>query len=390
MSALDDILGKNQAPALAQQQPGKPVTAAPKPQVDNSNAGNATNVQPKPQNTQNVTRDVGAALPKLPGITAKAETGNGSALPQNTPKQLSYAEMFQKLNPYKQPTEEELEAERKKQKRAAVFSALGDGLSALANVYFASQGSPNMGTGEGTTKKVNDRWEKLKQERRENAEKYAAGLMNAARLDEARKEAERKYNTDNRHWEMSFNLQKASNDAAANLAREKFDWEKGNKQQAFDEGVRQFNETSKQNEKRINASVRESNAVANKNVVTLPLGRGNGTVRIPADANNATNWAYVFSKLPPEIQQEVYREPLYDKNGLRVKETIKDENGNVQTVYKYKDPSLEAIQSVIGTYVQDYPEVQTALKEIAGIKPKPAPGKKNNPMGSGKKNNPMD
>ena len=35
----------------------------------------------------------------------------------NTPKKMSYKEMYQALNPYKPPTAEELEAQRKKEKR---------------------------------------------------------------------------------------------------------------------------------------------------------------------------------------------------------------------------------------------------------------------------------
>ena len=51
------------------------------------------------------------------------------------PQRVSYEEMFRLLNPYKPPTQEELEKERKKQRREQIFAAIGDGISALSNLF---------------------------------------------------------------------------------------------------------------------------------------------------------------------------------------------------------------------------------------------------------------
>ena len=50
---------------------------------------------------------------------------------QTSPKKLSYVEMFQQMSPYKPPTPEELEKERKRQKRESIFAAIGEGISAM-------------------------------------------------------------------------------------------------------------------------------------------------------------------------------------------------------------------------------------------------------------------
>ena len=44
--------------------------------------------------------------------------------PPQQPKRMSYEDMFKKLNPYQPPTEQELEKERKKQRREQIFAAI--------------------------------------------------------------------------------------------------------------------------------------------------------------------------------------------------------------------------------------------------------------------------
>lgn len=80
-----------------------------------------------------------------PPPPTKQEGSDGGAL--------SYAELFKKLNPYTPPTDEELAKEKKKQKRDQIFAAIGDGISALSNLYFTTQGAPNMYSGKTQLRK---------------------------------------------------------------------------------------------------------------------------------------------------------------------------------------------------------------------------------------------
>lgn len=54
---------------------------------------------------------------------------------------LTYEQMFHQLHPELDP--KKIEAERKKQKRDALFAALGDGISSLANLHYTTQLAPN-------------------------------------------------------------------------------------------------------------------------------------------------------------------------------------------------------------------------------------------------------
>lgn len=179
---------------------GKPTAPYTPPGIDSSLPGVA-GTQPR----QNIT-DTPQAVQPAP---AQQEE------PQQ-PKRLSYEEMFRQLNPYKPPTQEELEKERKKQRREQIFAAIGDGISALSNLYFTTQYAPNMYSGRNTaSQRVKDRWDKLAADRNANMTAYINGLMRARQADDA-------YNDNERQWARQLGLDKIKQqrDAAADARAE--------------------------------------------------------------------------------------------------------------------------------------------------------------------------
>ena len=118
------------------------------------------------------------------------------------PQRVSYEEMFRLLNPYKPPTQEELEKERKKQRREQIFAAIGDGISALSNLFFTTQYAPNMYRPvETQSEKTKKRWDKLAAERNANMTAYINGLMRARQADDT-------YNDNERAWQRQLGLDK--------------------------------------------------------------------------------------------------------------------------------------------------------------------------------------
>ena len=108
------------------------------------------------------------------------------------PQRISYEEMFKRLNPYQPPTVQDLEKERKKQKREQIFAAIGDGISALSNLYFTTQYAPNMYSGKNTaSQRTKERWDKLAADRNANMTAYINGLMRARQADDAYNDNER-------------------------------------------------------------------------------------------------------------------------------------------------------------------------------------------------------
>lgn len=108
--------------------------------------------------------------------------------PQDSKKKsaISYADMFAAMEPYKEPTKEELEKERKKEKRERLFAAIGDGISALSNLFFTTQYAPNMydPNKETNSEKVENYWTNLKKEREANRQRYVDGYIKAKQADD--------------------------------------------------------------------------------------------------------------------------------------------------------------------------------------------------------------
>ena len=99
---------------------------------------------------------------------------------------MKYADMFVAMEPYKEPTKEELEKERKKEKRERLFAAIGDGISALSNLFFTTQYAPNMydPNKETNSEKVENYWTNLRKEREENRRRYVDGYLKAKQADD--------------------------------------------------------------------------------------------------------------------------------------------------------------------------------------------------------------
>lgn len=193
MATLDDILNNgSSAPKGSQewseqQDGGSQETYAPKGSQQWSEQQVQQSTTPPAKGTQEwaeqhsegdgaVTTN-NAASPS--NLVAKTTTGG-----ETTNAVGGYEELFKKLNPYTPPTEEELAKERKKQKRDQIFAAIGDGISALSNLYFTTQGAPSMYTGKDTmSEKTKIRYDKLKKDREDNSVAYFNGLMKARMAD---------------------------------------------------------------------------------------------------------------------------------------------------------------------------------------------------------------
>lgn len=99
---------------------------------------------------------------------------------------MKYADLFAAMEPYKEPTKEELEKERKKEKRERLFAAIGDGISALSNLFFTTQYAPNMydPNKETNSEKVENYWTNLRKEREANRQRYVDGYIKAKQADD--------------------------------------------------------------------------------------------------------------------------------------------------------------------------------------------------------------
>lgn len=189
-------------------------------------------------------------------------------------KKLSYVEMFQQMSPYKPPTPEELEKERKKHKREAIFAAIGEGISAMSNLYFTTQYAPNaFDPSKGMAATTKARFDQLKKDREQNQREYMEGFMRAMRWDaeDARNE---------RNWKHTIEREKVADhykEAADARAQAKADRDAAMAQLRMDLMQGKINQQEAAAEaKRIEADYAEAywQSRINKNNYRRPIGSG--------------------------------------------------------------------------------------------------------------------
>ena len=336
-----------------------------------------TSYAEQPKDAPVVPAGGGTEAKAAPVKPAEAPATTTTPADGGTPR-MSYVEMFQKMSPYKPPTEEELEKERKKEKREKIFAAIGDGIAALSNLFFTTQGAPNAYDPKNSlSAKAQERWDKLKKERDENGRYYTAAYMQAMKNDEEgarddrnwRHQLERegvqdqRYADDIAHRDKREGIEDERYDAnikhrGAREAVEDQHWDKQFQMQErqFKESVRQFNVTSSQNQQRINMESKRLAREMQKETVSFALGTGKGTISIPTNALNASNVSYVFSKLPANVQAQCKGEAIYDSKKRKV--------------VGHKAPTTEAMLVCIGANIEGSVDAQNALREIGGGKPK--------------------
>mgnify|MGYP006864581471 CR=1 FL=1 len=133
--------------------------------------------------------------------------------PAEKPKQLSYADMYKILNPEHQETDEQRANREKKERTKARIAALGDGLRALSNIYFASKGAKVVHNPESDmTKAVNKRKAYMDEQREKNRASWLAGYQRALALDEEARKNNLTLAEQMRYHDMQNDINKVKND----------------------------------------------------------------------------------------------------------------------------------------------------------------------------------
>lgn len=115
----------------------------------------------------------------------KKEEPKPEAKQEPEKKQLTYAEMYKMLNPADSESPEQRAQREKNEKRKARIAALGDGLRALADIYFASKGAKVVHNPESDmTAAINKRKGYMDAQREKNRAAWQAGYQRALALDE--------------------------------------------------------------------------------------------------------------------------------------------------------------------------------------------------------------
>lgn len=191
MDVKSDILGTGR-PKTAPEQQARPKSPMPAPVSSSSGVTQDATLNPLTSDQVSRLQQPLPAPISPTQVVQREQAGKGTVGEQRLetpeevkPKRFSYAEMFSMLNPRAEMTPEEQEKEKKRNRSRRIISAIGDGISALSNLYFTTQGAPNAYTGQNTLSAAYQRrHDTLNARRNAERDKWMAGYLNALQMDD--------------------------------------------------------------------------------------------------------------------------------------------------------------------------------------------------------------
>lgn len=350
----------------------------------------------KKVNTLNPVKSQSVATQVAPNPAGNVATGGGASTattvtpspapspapaPAAQPQQLSYVDMINKF--YTPETPEEKAKRERKEKWDKTSAAIGDGISALANLYFTTKGAPNSYDGQNTmSERTRQLYDKLDKDRKENDRWYLNYYMNAAKMDadDAYRRGRDKVADDRYEENKNYTRDRqATLDEEARQQREYQNKRQAERDAAQDANTQWQHEFQEKQANRQQANADRSfklqkesyNRQLQKENPTIGFALGNGRkANIKKQDINPQNVSYVYNKLPKEVRDQYAQEQSYDSNGRPVTQMV---DGKKVPVMKPRKLSENDMMTIIGEHISQYPDVQNAWKEVGGEITTPTP-----------------
>ena len=321
-------------------------------------------------------------LPKvdnaLPGAEVDAAHAGGLAAPNaHQPQEGEQLQKILTAMGYDAPETAEERAKREKnEKWEKIFSAVGDGVSALAGLYYAGKtGIANYDPQSTMSAKTKARWERLNAERRQNARAYGDAYMRIKsqrdqdahwREQMAFQQQQAKQSQEN--WLKQFEYTKQQADKqwdrlVANDKQSQENWEKTFQQQA-----KQLEFQNEMAKKQYQLSAAQLSQKAKDDKIEFLIGE-NQKISLPKADLNAANISYLFNTLPESVRKSAHGKAMTTRDGV----SIKDKDGNPQ----YEPLTSDQMLTIVFANVADSQETQKALRVLSG-----QDNRRPNPMGN--------
>lgn len=207
--------GYNEQPQAPPTTPAPAVTTTA-PQYDDTDRRNQANLAAQPttanenmilqfdENNKPILVNADVATPKITPKTT--DTAPSTTTPATEGEEYhTYRDILAKLAP--QTSDEDKRKQMRRERRKAIVSALGDGLSALSNLYFTTKGAPDQGLKPGLTDAAKKRMDDLRAQWQKEKDKYQDLMLKGLEMDR-----------EQGNWLKSYELQKN----ADKRAEEKF------------------------------------------------------------------------------------------------------------------------------------------------------------------------
>lgn len=329
--------------------------------------------EPQKPQTPAVKEEVSVVKKEVPAVTPAKE--KSAATEQ---KQMTYTDLLNTIDPGMTP--EEKAEQQRRQRNRQIINAVGDGISALANLYYTNKSGVNAyDPSTSLTKAAKERYDKLLAQQREdeNRRKELAYRSGVADIEAAYKRARDAKADEIAEDEMAYKRERdakadALADAAAQAAgrKEQREIEESNARIAKDKALENLYNTRADDYKNggKNSGTSGSGSTGSKDSILLINDDGTKTTYRKADSVDYIHAAYAALPNEYKIQaKDSIGRLLFDDNG----NPVYDDNVNPQQML-----------NVIARYnARKRPTAKTSSNKN---------GKKQNPMSSGKKQNPMN
>lgn len=146
------------------------------------------------ENNKPILVNADVATPKITPKTT--DTAPATTAPATEGEEYhTYRDILAKLAP--KTSDEDKKKQMRRERRKAIVSALGDGLSALSNLYFTTKGAPDQGIKPGMTDAAKKRMDDLRTQWQKEKDKYQELMLKGLEMDR-----------EQGNWLKSYELQK--------------------------------------------------------------------------------------------------------------------------------------------------------------------------------------
>lgn len=163
-------------------------------QTTTAPTANETKILQFDENNKPILVNADVATPKITPKTT--DTAPSTTTPATEGEEYhTYRDILAKLAP--QTSEEDKRKQMRRERRKAIVSALGDGLSALSNLYFTTKGAPDQELKSGMTDSAKKRMDDLRTQWQKEKDKYQELMLKGLEMDR-----------EQGNWLKSYELQK--------------------------------------------------------------------------------------------------------------------------------------------------------------------------------------
>lgn len=149
-------------------------------QTTTAPAANETKILQFDENNKPVLVNADVATPTISPKTT--DTAPSTTTPSTEGEEYhTYRDILAKLAP--QTSDEDKKKQMRRERRKAIVSALGDGLSALSNLYFTTKGAPDQGLKPGMTDAAKKRMDDLRAKWQAEKDKYQDLMLKGLEMD---------------------------------------------------------------------------------------------------------------------------------------------------------------------------------------------------------------